>query len=215
MIDIKFNNLLLFCILIFTSFNCTKSKRVEINNSLGIKIPDNSKELEYYKVRRSVDYERPYNVYIKFKVDSIGLDEVITKTNLISNKNDFVKSMCLENIDRFFIKNLWSFEFGNFVESSDILKRKLSWWNPNNGRDILLYASFYREDAIKKVENCYLKEWDGRILLSYNKKEENIYIFIEVYMEDESASSTVGIKLQSSLPHLPLTVERTNNAATK
>ena len=182
--NIKYRAILLFLILIFILNGCINSKRDQINNSLGIKIPDNSKGLEYYEARRTSDSKRPYNKYIKFSIDSIGLSEIIAKMNLVSSKNNFEKDLCLESTDKFFIKKFWSFDSGTFIEVSDLQKIKLNWWDISNQKNILLYASFYKETGEKKTENCYLNKWDGRILLGYSKESRHVYIFIEVLMED-------------------------------
>lgn len=177
---------LFFPVFLFLT-SCKESNRELINDSLGIEIPANSKGIEYYEDNKTPDSRRPYNKFIKFSVDTIGLHEIITKTNLISNKGDFKKNMCLKNTDNFFIKKLWSFESGNFIKVDESLRNKLNWWNPDDEKNSQLYASFYKERGSPKIENCYLNEWDGRILLGYSEQKKIVYILIEVYMENESS----------------------------
>ena len=180
----KFMGALFFFIMILFFGSCNNTKRVKVNECLGVEIPKHASDIEYYKVSRSEDDVKPYNIYIRFKIDSIGFEKIIQDTKLISDKSDFVKDMCLEKVDKLFSKNIWDFKVGDFIQ------KNASWWNPNSNNDVLLYASFYKEKGITKIENCYLKDWDGRILLSYNKAEKYVYILIQVYM----GSSSTGLR---------------------
>jgi len=56
----------------------------------------------------------------------------------------------------------------------------LKLWNPEENGETTPYAGFYSEKGTKKIFKCYTQQPDGRILISYNEKNQEAFIMIEV-----------------------------------
>lgn len=184
MYDMYYFKIVMTAIIVSTLLSCNKSAKIQIEDCLGVHIPNNSRELKYYEIHSIPEKKRPYYKFIKFKIDTANFRKFITKIDLISKENDFTKLMCLEKVDGLFVKKLWTFESSIYlIKSNNLSKSKLIWWTPNTENDLQYYASFYKEKDGRKIERCYQNEWDGRVLVGYSSRTETIYIFIEVYME--------------------------------
>ncbi|HEV2478182.1 MAG TPA: hypothetical protein VGS79_00900 [Puia sp.] len=160
---------------------CDEGERKDISSYLGIVVPPTASHIKVFKDQLDPDYKRPYNIYITFSLDSISVMDMIYKAGLIEKEDDYKQKMCLKNADSLFIENLWKFKTKYGLEASVDFKKDVWWWNPESDQ-LLLFASFYKEDGKKKIEPCYLKHWDGRVLLGYDRIKGMAYILIEVFM---------------------------------
>jgi hypothetical protein len=175
---------LLYSIIFIVLFggNCYESdKRDYIESCLNSPLPKSAREIKYYKSYFNIDYKKPYYVYIKFKLDSTEVQDFIKRIDLIYYDRNFIKSMCLENVDSLFVAGLQDFTSRNPLEKSPDFKRDQNWWDPYN-KGLSLSGAFYREGKERKIEHCYLNKWDGRLLLGYEKNTANVYILIEVFL---------------------------------
>ena len=174
----KFVRPWLVIILIGSLFGCNDYKqRVAVGRNLNYTLPDEVSNIKYFQISRTADYERPYNIFIKFEIDLPGFHKIIEDLNLINGKTDFNEKMCLDGVNNFYVNHFWDFDHGTFGVQN------VSWWDVNTFENELLFGSFYKVDGKKKIESCYHRDWDGKILATYNRITRNAYIYISVLMK--------------------------------
>lgn len=171
---------LLFVFLAFL-LSCKKNQLEKVQYYFNAPLPQNIRDVHLTKVQLSADYLKPYYIYINFKTSSVDFDSMIQSLHLVNREGDIFNKMCLTNVDLGFINNLWSFKTKSNLESTEKFKKSNEWWKPDKFKELILFGSFYEENE-KKIENCYGKHWDGRILLGYDKPSQNVYILIEIFM---------------------------------
>ena len=161
---------------------CKKRNLHLIEPFIGFKFSDTVIEENFFKAEYSPDYIRPYNVYGKYKISSKELENILKNNELTNRSQDYKKIMCMENVSvHAFPYDIWSFKTRFDYLSRKDFAIKLKWWNPSQDTE-MLYAAFYREKGPRKIIRCYKDKWDGRILISYDKKTEEAYIMIEVLL---------------------------------
>lgn len=174
-------SLVLGLAIIFFVGGCKEKKLFKIEPYLGLKVPDKAIEENFFKAIYSPDYRRPYNIYAKYKISVSDFQNFIKDLGVISFLQDYRKIMCLENVPAYLIPyNLWEFKTHFDYFSRKDFVGLLKWWNPKQDGETTLYAAFYREKGTKKFFKCYTQQADGRILISYNEKNQEAFIMIEV-----------------------------------
>lgn len=170
------NTFMLATILIVSCNGSNKSEKGEVQNDLGIMLPDEVKDLKYFKINYDENYKRPYCVYIKFVLREPYFYKFVQQLELMSHDSDYKTVMCLNRADGGFISRLW--EFKEWINRPASVE-KLNWWNPGD-KGLKLYLSFYREGLKKRIEHCYSNQWDGWILLGYDSTNETVFILLQV-----------------------------------
>ena len=177
-------------------------KKQQIEKYLGVSLPDSSRDFFVYKVNFSSDYSRPYNVYIKFKADTLSCKKLIAALDLVDQNSDFKSILCIQGLDTEYLKNLWSFNSRTHLLKNEDTSKKIQWWNMTTEMSFSLYAAFYRDKKGFKIEHCYSNEWDGRILLGYNKWEN----FEKVIGKAREACKNAGEKPDDHFPDVRKTI---------
>lgn len=172
-------------LLFLISCQNTSPKTKLFEEYLGIKALSSYNNIEISKININSDYERPYNVYIKFETGDSTFLELVKKLGLVSIKDRIKEQMCLHNTDSLFIASLWSFKSRNRYELKKEISSNLLWWPQIEDTSVVLYASFYKVAEAKKIEVCFQNKWDGRILVGFNKSNNTVYILIEVLRKNE------------------------------
>lgn len=169
---------LAFCFVTATILSCKHNNpRALLESSINHKIPDQANEIKFTKIYRDKDSDRPFNIYIRFNIDSIGFNQIVKDIHLVHKRYDFRRQLCLTGVDDLYVKQFWDFKSESFHQN------EITWWDVADIEESYLSGSFYKIDGGKKIQNCYLKDWDGRILMTYNVISQTAYIFISVLME--------------------------------
>lgn len=172
----RINFIVLAACLFFGCNNSKEQAEVYVNKLNKYPIQD----VSYKKILRDPSYNYPYNVYIKFSMDSSYILKLIKDLELVKSfaedSSDFKRYMPRDEYDLFFTMSSINNSRSSLGKETE---DEMSWWSFKEISSGTVYASAYKDSiGVKKVVP-FNENFNGRLALTSYKSD--IYILIECW----------------------------------